>query len=137
MERLSTLSSHLCSNFASAESDLRHVLVVGGTGLIGKCCAEHFASQGWRVTTISRRPLPFVLTGAHSHIELDLSDRDACRAAVMALPDRVTDLVYVALGTTAKDLDQSQTSAIDVMDAVSHPCFRPLRPPSSLDDCLN
>ncbi len=125
MERLSRLRSHLCataSHPGSAESseDLRHVLIVGGTGLIGRSCGEHFAKEGWRVTTVSRRPVGFALPGAHTHLELDLSDKEACRAAISNLSVPITDLIYVALGTTAKDLDQSQVSAIDVMDAVSN-----------------
>jgi hypothetical protein len=68
MERLSTLASHLTprttpaavaaaaaataaaaaagQQHQSSNTDgQQHVLVVGGTGLIGRSCAEHFASQ--------------------------------------------------------------------------------------------
>lgn len=130
MDRLSILASHFGQHVASARAAARtgaaagqrerHVLVVGGTGLIGRSAAEHFVSLGCRVTTISRRPLPFSLPGAshHAHLELDLSDREACKSAVNSLPP-VTDLVYAAMGTTAADADPSNGTAIDVGDKVS------------------
>ena len=104
MERLSTLASHLglvhhtrTMPAAAPAGQQQHVLIVGGTGLIGRSCAEHFASlQGWRVPTVARRPLPFSLPGAgsheHTHLELDLSDREACNAAIRGLPAPVAML---------------------------------------------
>ena len=62
MERLSTLSSHLCSKFASAESDLRHVLVVGGdSGFAGaaRMAGEGAARSGTGLTTIATRAALF------------------------------------------------------------------------------
>jgi hypothetical protein len=95
----------------------RHVLVVGGTGLIGRACAERFAAApGWHVTTVSRRALPFPLPGDHhSHLELDLSDRAACSAGIRGLAaPPVSHVVYTAMGTTAADAGAHE--AINVGD---------------------
>eukprot|EP01051_Picozoa_sp_SAG22_P020214 SAG22_NODE_3998_length_1431_cov_1.931682_1_plen_317_part_10 len=113
-----TSAPHTTTTAPAAAAHQQHVLIVGGTGLIGRSCAEHFAAlEGWRATTVARRPLPFSLPAAsqHTHLELDLSDREACKAAVGGLPP-VTTLVYAAMGTTAADADPSNGTAIDVGD---------------------
>lgn len=137
MERLATLASHLCHSAPAPQPTAAatgggsrdhnhhdHVLVVGGTGLIGRAAAEHFASSssplrgGGHVTTISRRALPYSLPdpSRHTHLELDLCDREACLSAMRALPTPVTHLIYAAMGTTPVDADPSNGTAIDVGD---------------------
>ena len=100
MQRLATLAGHLgqkrAAPAAADEDGQRHVLIVGGTGLIGRSAAEHFASQdGWLITTVARRALPFSLPGAvrHTHLELDLSDRAATQSAIRGLAVPITHLV--------------------------------------------
>ena len=118
MERLSKLVSHLgWGAEPAAAAGQQHVLIVGGTGLVGRACAEHFAAAGWRVTTVARRPLPYSLPASsqHTHLELDLSDREAVKAAILGLSP-VTSLIYAAMGTTAADADPSNGTAIDVGD---------------------
>ena len=116
MERLSKLVSHLGAELAAAAGQ-QHVLIVGGTGLVGRACAEEFGAKGWRVTTVARRPLPYSLPASsqHTHLELDLSDREAVKAAILGLSP-VTSLIYAAMGTTAADADPSNGTAIDVGD---------------------
>ena len=123
MERLSTLAGHLLPHQSAAAGTAAapppHVLIIGGTGLIGRSCAEHFAARdggAWEITTVARRALQYELPGSrHTHVELDLSDREATQAAIASL-EPVTHLIYAAMGTTPQDLDGS---AIDVGDAVS------------------
>lgn len=73
----------------------RHILIVGASGLVGAAAADHFSRlEGWNVTTLSRRePL---LAGSAPHISVDLTDRDACMAAMRECPP-VTDILYAAL----------------------------------------
>jgi nucleoside-diphosphate-sugar epimerase len=72
------------------------VLIVGASGVIGACAAEHFSAlPNWRVLGVSRRP-PDPSPAGYEHVALDLTDAAACRAAA----DRfgaVTHLVYAAL----------------------------------------
>lgn len=74
-----------------------HLLIVGGSGVIGAAAVEHFAGlDGWTVTALSRRP-PVTARGiAFSHVSVDLNDPVACRACVDALPP-VTHLIYAAV----------------------------------------
>ncbi|MFI7067185.1 SDR family oxidoreductase [Kribbella sp. NPDC050124] len=70
------------------------ILVVGATGLVGAAATEHFAARpGWEVVTLSRRP-PTGWTGAH--LQVDLTDRDACAAAFRHGPP-ITHVLYAAL----------------------------------------
>ncbi len=74
-----------------------HILVAGASGVIGAAAVEHFARlPGWHVTALSRRA-PVVGSGlAFNHLALDIEERAACEAALVALPP-VTHLVYAAV----------------------------------------
>ncbi len=74
----------------------RTILIAGASGVIGTAAVEHFARlPGWRVIALSRR-LPVVAADcAFAHLPVDLSDIEACRAALAALPE-VTHLIYAA-----------------------------------------
>lgn len=72
------------------------VLIVGASGVIGQAAVEQFASDGYRVLAVSRRP-PYVPPGmACEYISLDLLDATACQAAAPQFAE-VTHLVYAAL----------------------------------------
>jgi nucleoside-diphosphate-sugar epimerase len=73
----------------------KNVLVVGASGLVGTAAADSFWNAGWDVTTTSRRRPPFV-DDSIRHVELDLKDAEACRAAAQSLPD-ITHVVYAAV----------------------------------------
>ena len=129
MQRLSVVASHLAHHPSPTAAGVaaaggHHVLVVGGTGLIGRSAAEHFLTLGdeWNVTTVSRRALPSPLRGdssRHTHLALDLCDANACVSAIRSLPTRITHLIYAAMGTTPVDADPSNGTAIDVGNQVS------------------
>ena len=74
----------------------RHLLVAGGSGVIGAGAVEHFARAGWRVTTVSRRAP--VVDGAcrFDHLAVDLLDLDTVAAAITGLSP-VTHLIYAAV----------------------------------------
>ncbi len=74
-----------------------HVLVVGGSGVIGAGSVEHFARlAGWEVTALSRRR-PLVSDDcAFSHAVVDLTDADACCRGVASM-NPVTHLIYAAV----------------------------------------
>lgn len=109
-----------------------HILIAGASGLVGAAAMEHFATRGYRVTALSRRP-PLETFGAH-HLSLDLTDRDACARAAASLGD-VTRLIYAALyekpGLTAgwQEADQIETNRLmltNLLDALE-PGARDLR----------
>jgi nucleoside-diphosphate-sugar epimerase len=74
-----------------------HVAIVGASGVIGTAAVGHFGRAAeWRVTSMSRRK-PIVMPDVrHSHVALDLEDRDGCRKAVSKLPP-ITHLIYAAV----------------------------------------
>lgn len=72
------------------------VLVLGATGVVGNAALHRFLDEGWDVIAASRRT-PYVTSGkAFTHVPLDLTDADACRAAAPKLSS-VTHVVYAAL----------------------------------------
>ncbi|MGD9752444.1 MAG: SDR family oxidoreductase [Acidimicrobiia bacterium] len=76
------------------------VLVAGASGLVGTAAAERFLTEGWEVLALSRRPPELdasVPGGRLRHLAVDLSDGDACRAALAPLQDRITHVVYAAV----------------------------------------
>jgi len=74
---------------------VKHVLVVGGRGVVGGAAVEHFtALADCRVSALSRRP-PELPHGA-AHVAADLLDRDSLARALAPLAD-VTHVVYAAL----------------------------------------
>ena len=73
----------------------KKVLIAGATGLVGRACLRHFASQkGCEVVALSRRK-PDETWGAR-WFPLDLSDGAACANLAPELAG-VTHLVYAAL----------------------------------------
>ncbi|KAK3080423.1 hypothetical protein LTS18_001514 [Coniosporium uncinatum] len=71
-----------------------HVLITGATGLVGRACMHHYASQGYKTTAVSRRTPP--TTYGASFLSVDLSSASACSAAFAHLTD-VTQIVFAAL----------------------------------------
>ncbi|MEW9853874.1 NAD-dependent epimerase/dehydratase family protein [Novosphingobium sp. M1R2S20] len=72
------------------------VAIAGASGVIGSAAVQAFASAGFEVLAISRRP-PVVPEGtAFKHAALDLTDADQCRAWA-AHTASVTHLVYAAV----------------------------------------
>lgn len=76
--------------------DVRTVLVVGASGLVGTAAARSFVEAGWRVVTASRRKPGLLADLELPHVNLDLRDVQACRAAAENL-DAVTHVVYAAV----------------------------------------
>lgn len=80
-------------------SPMRHLLVIGGYGVVGTAVVELLAATpGWRLTTAARRSPPTTLldgSPAPAHISVDLMDAEASRHAFADLGS-VTDLVFCA-----------------------------------------
>jgi len=73
---------------------MKHMLVLGGSGLVGYSVAKFFSQKNdWKVTTVSRRR-PTNLNGATT-ISVDLSNEAACFNIFSQLKD-VTHVVYAA-----------------------------------------
>lgn len=73
------------------------VLIAGASGTVGQAAVSHFETLGDRtVVAVSRRPVRHGGTGRVRHIPVDLTDPEACRTAVAAMPP-VTHLVYTGL----------------------------------------
>jgi nucleoside-diphosphate-sugar epimerase len=74
---------------------MKHILITGGSGLVGRGAMRHFAAlDGSKVTGVSRRTGEPMRGAAQQ--SLDLCDREACRAFVAARRD-ITHLVFAAL----------------------------------------
>jgi nucleoside-diphosphate-sugar epimerase len=69
------------------------VVIAGALGLVGGAALRRYVAEGWKVIGLSRRT-PGGNTGAR-FLALDLTDADACRAALSGLG--ATHLVYSAL----------------------------------------
>ena len=52
----STPSSAPASTSAANDSRHRRVLVLGGTGFVGRALCEHLVRAGWRITVPTRHP---------------------------------------------------------------------------------
>lgn len=73
----------------------RTILIAGATGLVGAAAVEHFgALPEWEVVALSRRR-PSVPPGVR-HVQVDLTDTAATRAALEPLAD-VTHVLFAAL----------------------------------------
>ena len=78
----------------------RHLLIVGASGVIGSGAVKHFSGRpGWQVTAVSRRRPIVGDDSVFTHVVVDLSDRDACAAAVAKMPP-VTEMIYAAVAET-------------------------------------
>ena len=76
---------------------LRHLLVVGASGVIGAAAVEHFCrAGGWTVTALSRRRPVVDPACVFVHVSADLSHAATTAAALNALPP-VTYAIYAAL----------------------------------------
>jgi nucleoside-diphosphate-sugar epimerase len=74
---------------------VKHVLVVGGLGVVGRAAVEHFTSlPQTTVTALSRRSPDFDTSARF--VSVDLMDRAKTTEALAPLPD-VTHVVYAAL----------------------------------------
>lgn len=75
---------------------MKTVLIVGASGLVGTAAARAFAAAGWAVVAVSRRR-PELLEGLPiRHLALDLTDERACAAAAKELTS-VSHVVYTAV----------------------------------------
>lgn len=72
------------------------VAVFGASGLVGAAAVDAFIAAGERVLAISRRRPELVGTGEFEHLQLDLSDAAATRAALANRTD-ITHVVYAAV----------------------------------------
>ena len=72
------------------------VLVAGASGLVGSQAVERFLGAGWDVIAVSRRKPEVTSSRPFRHLALDLSDQDACRAA-LDHESSVTNVAYAAL----------------------------------------
>ena len=74
----------------------RTLLIAGASGVIGSAALEHFARQpGWRSIALSRRRPVVAADLPFTHLPVDLSDAEACRAALAAVPVP-THFIYAA-----------------------------------------
>ena len=73
---------------------MKHALIAGGGGVIGRALVEHFSRlEGWKVTTVSRRPLTYETSA--SWLRADLLYRASCASRLGGLAD-VTHVFYAA-----------------------------------------
>ena len=70
------------------------ILIAGATGVVGAAALEHFASlNNWKVVAVSRRPPSIQRV---SHVPLDLTDAESCRATLAGMHD-ITHVLFAAL----------------------------------------
>ncbi len=90
------------------------VIVAGATGVVGNAVLERYVRDGWEVVALSRRT-PECRAGSFTHVQLDLTDTQACAQAASAFVG-ASHLVYAALfekpGLIAgwQEQDQMQTN---------------------------
>src|SRR3954454_17041992 len=72
------------------------VLIAGASGLVGLAAVERFLADGYEVIALSRRRPEVRGAGAWRHVDLDLRDPQACRAAAAGFAG-VTHVVYAAV----------------------------------------
>lgn len=73
------------------------VLVAGASGVVGQAAVAHFAGlPDWDVVAVSRRKPQIDAQVRYTHLPLDLTDAQACRTALAAMP-QITHLVFAAL----------------------------------------
>jgi nucleoside-diphosphate-sugar epimerase len=71
---------------------MRHALIAGATGIVGRRIAERLHASGWEVTGICRRPPP---ASPYRLVAVDLTDAADCRTKLGALTT-VTHVFYAA-----------------------------------------
>ncbi len=72
------------------------VLIAGASGLVGLAAVERFLADGYEVIALSRRRPEVRGSGTWRHVDLDLHDPHACRAAAAGFAG-VTHVVYTAV----------------------------------------
>ena len=72
------------------------VLIAGASGLVGLAAVERFLADGYEVIALSRRRPEVRGSGKWDHVDVDLRDPQACRAAAAGFA-RVTHVVYTAV----------------------------------------
>jgi nucleoside-diphosphate-sugar epimerase len=88
----------------------KHVLILGGTGLVGAAAAMHFAHQdGCRVTTVSRHTA--APPRGVEHVVVDLDNTAACSDVFGRMND-VTHVLYAAV--------QEETDLISGWSSANH-----------------
>jgi uncharacterized protein YbjT (DUF2867 family) len=71
----------------------RHVLIAGGSGVVGRAALDAFGGVGWEITTLSRHASA---PGSARHVPADLLVPASLAAGAEALKT-VTHLFYAAL----------------------------------------
>src|SRR4051794_437055 len=72
------------------------VLIAGASGLVGLAAVERFLAEDYEVIAVSRREPEVRGKGNWRHVDLDLRDAAACRAAAADF-GAVTHVVYTAV----------------------------------------
>ena len=86
---------------SSPEREVKHLLVVGASGVIGSAVVEYACRlPGWQVHALSRRPPDLDPEAQYERIVLDLTRPAECEEALRQLKARVTHLVYAAVSET-------------------------------------
>lgn len=98
----------------------RAAVVAGVSGIVGRAIADRLLAEGWRVVGLSRRaPMPPI--PGLDHLQVDLADRDACRAALRRHAADTTHLVFAG---RAPDPDPAVEAArntamlVDLVEAI-------------------
>jgi NAD(P)-dependent dehydrogenase (short-subunit alcohol dehydrogenase family) len=76
---------------------MRHAIVTGGSGLIGRVLCSRLIEAGWEVTSFDPKPGK----GASRSFSCDISDEAAVTAAFAQLGDRPVDLLINNGGSSA------------------------------------
>ena len=77
---------------------MKHLLVVGASGVIGSAVVEHASRlPDWQVLALSRRPPDLEPEARYRRLAVDLTHPARCEEALRPLRARVTHVVYAAV----------------------------------------
>ena len=100
-------------------TDIKTMLVIGATGVIGRRVIQHLdAAADWRAIGVSRRKPDY--PGEAAHVSADLMDKADCKAKLGAL-DGVTHLLYAAYSDRPSWAEQCAPNALmleNVLDGI-------------------